>query len=73
MRVAVAGATWSTRVVINALRRHGVSPFVFGQRPSDKIAGWGRSSEAVNKLGALSKRGAPYFAVGIDKLQETIA
>jgi putative DNA primase/helicase len=35
---------------------------------SDKIAGWGRSSEAVNKLGALSKRGAPYFAVGIDKL-----
>src|SRR5579872_524333 len=35
---------------------------------SDKIASWGRSSEAVNKLGALSKRGAPYFAVGIDKL-----
>lgn len=35
---------------------------------SDKIARWGRSSEAVNKLGALSKRGAPYFAVGIDKL-----
>jgi putative DNA primase/helicase len=29
---------------------------------SDKIASWGRSSEAVNKLGALSKRGAPYFA-----------
>lgn len=35
---------------------------------SDKIARWGRSSEAANKLGALSKRGAPYFAVGIDKL-----
>jgi putative DNA primase/helicase len=35
---------------------------------SDKIAGWGRSSEAVNKLGALSKRGAPYFAVGIEDL-----
>lgn len=35
---------------------------------SDKIARWGRSSEAVNKLGALSKRGAPYFAVSIDKL-----
>ncbi|WP_081494858.1 phage/plasmid primase, P4 family [Bradyrhizobium liaoningense] len=35
---------------------------------SDKIAAWGRSSEAVNKLGALSKRGAPYFAVPIDKL-----
>jgi putative DNA primase/helicase len=35
---------------------------------SDKIARWGRSSEAVNKLGALSKRGSPYFAVSIDKL-----
>jgi putative DNA primase/helicase len=35
---------------------------------SDKIAAWGRSSEALNKLGALSKRGAPYFAVGVDKL-----
>lgn len=35
---------------------------------SDKVAAWGRSSEAVNKLGALSKRGAPYFAVAIDKL-----
>ncbi len=35
---------------------------------SDKIASWGRSSEAANKLGALSKRGAPYFAIAIDKL-----
>jgi len=35
---------------------------------SDKVASWGRSSEAVNKLGALSKRGAPYFAVGIEQL-----
>lgn len=35
---------------------------------SDKLAKWGRSSEAVNKLGALSKRGEPYFAVGIEKL-----
>lgn len=35
---------------------------------SDKIAAWGRTSEAVNKLGALSKRGAPYFAVSIDRL-----
>ncbi|WP_448031531.1 phage/plasmid primase, P4 family [Bradyrhizobium liaoningense] len=35
---------------------------------SDKVAAWGRSSEAVNKLGALSKRGAPYFVVSIDKL-----
>jgi putative DNA primase/helicase len=35
---------------------------------SDKIASWGRSSEALNKLGALSKRGAPYFAIGVDKL-----
>ncbi|UPT93912.1 phage/plasmid primase, P4 family [Bradyrhizobium barranii subsp. apii] len=35
---------------------------------SEKVASWGRSSEAVNKLGALSKRGAPYFAVSIDKL-----
>jgi putative DNA primase/helicase len=34
---------------------------------SDKAA-WGRSSEAANKLGALSKRGAPYFAVAIDRL-----
>ena len=35
---------------------------------SDKIAAWGRTSEAMNKLGALSKRGAPYFAISIDKL-----
>lgn len=35
---------------------------------SDKIARWGRSSEAANKLGALSKRGAPYFVVSIDRL-----
>jgi putative DNA primase/helicase len=35
---------------------------------SDKIASWGRSSEAVNKLGALSKRGAPYLAVSIGEL-----
>lgn len=35
---------------------------------SDKIASWGRASEALNKLGALSKRGAPYFAIGVDKL-----
>lgn len=35
---------------------------------SEKVAAWGRSSEAVNKLGALSKRGAPYFSVSIDKL-----
>lgn len=35
---------------------------------SDKIAAWGRSSEAVNKLGALSKRGAPYVSVSIDEL-----
>lgn len=35
---------------------------------SDKIARWGRASEAVNKLGALSKRGEPYFAIGIEKL-----
>lgn len=35
---------------------------------SDKIAKWGRASEAVNKLGALSKRGEPYFSIGIEKL-----
>jgi putative DNA primase/helicase len=35
---------------------------------SDKIASWGRASEALNKLGALSKRGAPYFAIGVEKL-----
>jgi putative DNA primase/helicase len=35
---------------------------------SDKIASWGRVSEALNKLGALSKRGAPYFAIGVEKL-----
>ena len=35
---------------------------------SDKLAAWGRTSEAMNKLGALSKRGAPYFAISIDKL-----
>jgi putative DNA primase/helicase len=54
---------------------HGASDFVFktdrdGNKTmySDRIASWGRASEAVNKLGALSKRGAPYFAVSIDKL-----
>jgi putative DNA primase/helicase len=35
---------------------------------SDKIASWGRASEAVNKLGALSKRGSPYFSIGVEKL-----
>lgn len=35
---------------------------------SDKIASWGRASESINKLGALSKRGAPYLAVSIDRL-----
>lgn len=35
---------------------------------SDKIANWGRSSESANKLGAISRRAAPYFAVSIDKL-----
>ncbi|XUM21042.1 DNA primase family protein [Bradyrhizobium oligotrophicum S58] len=35
---------------------------------SDKIAAWGRASESSQRLGALSKRGAPYFSVGIDKL-----
>jgi putative DNA primase/helicase len=35
---------------------------------SDKIAKWGRMSEAIGKLGALSKRGAPYLAISIDKL-----
>jgi putative DNA primase/helicase len=39
-----------------------------GIKYSDTIAKWGRSSEALNKLGALSKRGAPYFAIGVDKL-----
>ncbi len=54
---------------------HGARDFVVEQKRdgdkvmySDKIARWGRSSEAANKLGALSKRGAPYFAVSIDKL-----
>ncbi len=50
----------------------GARDFVFDKKKelmySDKIAAWGRSSEAMNKLGALSKRGAPYFAIGIDKL-----
>ncbi|WP_296741410.1 phage/plasmid primase, P4 family [Mesorhizobium sp.] len=35
---------------------------------SHKIAKWGRMSEAIGKLGALSKRGAPYLAISIDKL-----
>lgn len=35
---------------------------------SEKLAKWGRSSEAVNKLGALSKLSTPYFAVGIEQL-----
>jgi putative DNA primase/helicase len=35
---------------------------------SDKIAAWGRASESAQRLGALSKRGAPYFAIAIEKL-----
>jgi len=35
---------------------------------SDRIASWGRASEAANKLGALSKRGAPYLSISVDKL-----
>lgn len=35
---------------------------------SDKIARWGRTSESAQKLGALSKRGAPYLSVGIGRL-----
>ncbi|MDX3971145.1 MAG: phage/plasmid primase, P4 family [Bradyrhizobium sp.] len=35
---------------------------------SDKIARWGRTSESAQKLGALSKRGAPYLSVGIGHL-----
>ena len=50
----------------------GARDFVFDAKKqimySDKIAAWGRSSEAMNKLGALSKRGAPYFAIQIDRL-----
>lgn len=39
-----------------------------GQTYSDKIANWGRASESVQKLGALSKRGGPYLAIGIGQL-----
>jgi putative DNA primase/helicase len=35
---------------------------------SDKVAKWGRTSESAQKLGALSKRGAPYLSVGIGQL-----
>ncbi|ULK98861.1 phage/plasmid primase, P4 family [Bradyrhizobium sp. I71] len=35
---------------------------------SEKIAKWGRTSESAQKLGALSKRGAPYFSVGIGQI-----
>lgn len=35
---------------------------------SDKIAGWGRTSEAANKLGAISKRAAPMLTVAPEDL-----
>lgn len=35
---------------------------------STKLAAWGRSSESVSKLGALSKRGEPFFVVPINQL-----
>lgn len=35
---------------------------------SDKIARWGRSSEALNKVSALSKLGGAYLAVSTDEL-----
>lgn len=53
----------------------GACDFVFEEKKkgepimySDKIARWGRSSESAQKLGALSKRGAPYLSVGIGHL-----
>ncbi|WP_439399046.1 phage/plasmid primase, P4 family [Bradyrhizobium sp. PMVTL-01] len=35
---------------------------------SEKLAKWGRTSESAQKLGALSKRGAPYLSVGYGQL-----
>jgi putative DNA primase/helicase len=35
---------------------------------SDLISRWGRSSESAQRLGALSKRGAPYFSIPIERL-----
>jgi putative DNA primase/helicase len=35
---------------------------------SDKLAAWGRTSEGLNKLGALSKLGSAYLAVGTEEL-----
>ncbi|HYD66109.1 phage/plasmid primase, P4 family [Azospirillum sp.] len=56
-------APWGARDYVFKVDRDGNKTMY-----SDKIASWGRASEALNKLGALSKRGAPYFAVAIDKL-----
>lgn len=56
-------AAWGARDYVFKVDRDGNRTMY-----SDKIASWGRASEALNKLGALSKRGAPYFAVAIDKL-----
>lgn len=59
-------------VAASGLKAEGGRDWVYDEKAgllySDKIARWGRSSEAANKLGALSKRGAPYFAVSIDRL-----
>jgi putative DNA primase/helicase len=35
---------------------------------SERLAQWGRESESAAKLGALSKRGEPYFAIQLEKL-----
>jgi len=52
-------------------RKTGGRDFVFAivkEQPvlySDKIASWGRASEALNKLGARPNAAAPYFAIGV--------
>ncbi|MER8838463.1 phage/plasmid primase, P4 family [Mesorhizobium sp. M0913] len=37
-------------------------------RRSDRLAGWGRASEASPKMSAIPKHGAPYLAVATDDL-----
>lgn len=50
----------------------GACDFIFdkkkGQLYSDKLAAWGRSSENVNRLSAISRRAEPYFSVNVDQL-----
>ncbi len=67
MKIAVAGATWATQVTIDALRRHGHAPTVFGQNYRDDIAGWVDLDPHV-RFDKLNEEAAELWALDPDVL-----